>query len=182
MSSVPSVLMPALPFVFFTNELHVLPSATLQNGHPPSAIQITKQFFQEQIEDLRTEFFQVQSMGSATAEEWIKGLDGRGKEWRSDVGRWEKWGAGGGIARMRGVEQSAVPTRTATPSTTGIMITHNPHPTNADNPAFLPNNTLHLPAQLQSQIHQTPQPIHTAFRKSRLVPKSMIVRVHLTHY
>lgn len=162
--------MPALPFVFFTNELHILPPATLQNGQPPSTIQITKHFFQRQIEELNSEFSEVQSMGAATAEEWIKGLDERGKEQRNDAGRWEKWQASGGVARMRGLEphegvNSAAPTRTATPSTTGTMFTHFPQPTNSYNPAFQPNNPTQLPGQIQAQVHQLPQPIQTSFRK-----------------
>ncbi|KAG0648060.1 hypothetical protein D0Z07_5920 [Hyphodiscus hymeniophilus] len=167
-SSVPSVLMPALPFVFMTNELHIIPTATLQNGQSSSTVQITKLFFKEQIEDLKTEFSQVQSMGTATAEEWIKGLDGRGKEWRNDAGRWEKWEASGGIARMRGIEQyenvkSAVPTRTATPSATVALFPHNPHSTTGHKPMIQSSNTMQQDGQIRSQVHQLPQLIQTSF-------------------
>ena len=161
--------MPALPFVFFTNELHVLPLATLQNGQPPSTIKVTKQFFQHQIEDLKNEFSQVQSMGAATAEEWIKGLEGRGKERRNDAGRWEKWEASGGVARMRSMEHhegmmSAGPTRIATPST-GTTFTHISHTTNGRNPILQTNNPTQIPGQAQNQVHQMPQSIQTSFRK-----------------
>jgi hypothetical protein len=159
-SSVPSVLMPALPFVFLTNELHIIPPTTLQNGQPPPTTQITKHFFQRHIEELKSEFSQVQSMGSAAAEEWIKGLEERGKQWRNDAARWEKWEASGGFARMRGLEshegvKSAVPTRTATPSTTA----------NGGNHVFETNHSMQLPGQIPTQVHQFPQPIQTSFRK-----------------
>ena len=159
--------MPALPFVFFTNELHVLPPSTLQNSQPPPTIQITKHFFQRQIEELKGEFSTVQSMGMATAEEWIKGLDERGKERRNDAGRWEKWEVSGGAARMRGLEphegaRSVAPTRTASPST---MFAHIPHQTNGLSVAFEPQNPIQLPGQALSQVQQLPQPIQTSFRK-----------------
>jgi hypothetical protein len=162
--------MPALPFIFVTNELHVLPPATLQSGQPPPTIQITKQFFQHHIDDLKAEFSQVQSLGSATAEEWIKGLDERGKERRNDAGRWEKWESSGGVSRMRGLEphegvKIAAPTRTATPSTTGTITTHVSHPTNGHNTVFQSHNSTQLAGQIPSQIHQLPQPIQTSFRK-----------------
>lgn len=43
-------------------------------------------------------------MGSATAEEWLKGLDGRGSERRNDASRWENWAtASEGLCLMRNV-------------------------------------------------------------------------------
>ena len=96
--------MAALPFIFITNELHVIPAATLQNGNPPSTIQMTKHYFKPHIEAIKEEFNNVKSMGSATAEEWLKGLDDRGKERRNDAARWERWEASGGVMRMRSAE------------------------------------------------------------------------------
>ena len=160
--------MPALPFVFLTNELHIISPATLQNGPPPPTIQITKNFFQRQIEELKIEFSQVQSMGAATAEEWIKGLEERGKERRIDAGRWEKWEASGGVARMRSLElhervKNTALTRNATPSTAGMMII--PQPANDSHYVFNSNESTQLPAQIPTQVHQLPQPIQTSFRK-----------------
>jgi hypothetical protein len=166
-SSVPSILMPALPFVFLTNELQVLPAATLQNGHAPPASQITKQFFHPQIEEIKNEFSEVQAMGTATAEEWIKGLDERGKKQRSDAARWEKWEANGGVIRMRTLEphegiKSSAPTRTSTPSTTSTTFAHITQQTNGHNPAFQQHTSIQ---QMQGQVNQLHHPIHTSFRK-----------------
>ena len=158
--------MSALPFVFFTNELQILPTATLQYGHPPSTIQMSKHFFQKQIEDLKTEFSEVQSMGTATVEEWIKGLDGRGKERRNDAARWEKWEASGGVLRMRGTEQhedvkSAAPLPKAASSEDANVL----HQFDDHNSVAQYNRSLHLLGQIPSEVHQLPQPIQTSFRK-----------------
>lgn len=150
--------MAALPFVFLTNELHVLPLATLQSGTPPPTIQMTKNFFQPQIEDIKKEFMEVKSMGSATAEEWLKGLEDRGKERRNDSVRWERWEASGGVARMRSTEPQA----TAKPATQATNFTLSvTTPSNGHVPT-LPDRNPSVP-----QASRLPPPIHTSLRKSR---------------
>ncbi|OBT61325.1 hypothetical protein VE03_09541 [Pseudogymnoascus sp. 23342-1-I1] len=103
-SSVPSPLMAALPFIFLTAELHVVASTTLQQGQPPTNMQIGKYFYKPHVEDIKQEFFRVKALGSGTAEEWIKGLETRGKDKRLDLVRWERWESSGGLQRMRSKE------------------------------------------------------------------------------
>ncbi|RDW88130.1 hypothetical protein BP6252_00162 [Coleophoma cylindrospora] len=112
-SAVPTPLLAALPFVHLTNESHVIPTAILQKGHePPPSIQIKKHFFKQNVENLKQEFLDVKAnMGTATLEEWLKGLDDRGKEIRNDAARWERWEASGGVARMRRVEPNEIQIR-----------------------------------------------------------------------
>ncbi|KAK7719594.1 hypothetical protein SLS64_001771 [Diaporthe eres] len=55
------------------------------------------------VEALKQEFFSVKAMGAATVEEWLKGLEGRGHERRSDALRWENWTASGGLSQMKNV-------------------------------------------------------------------------------
>lgn len=43
----------------------------------------------------------MKAMGAATVEEWLKGLEGRGHERRTDALRWENWAASGGLSQMR---------------------------------------------------------------------------------
>ncbi|TGJ82714.1 hypothetical protein E0Z10_g6049 [Xylaria hypoxylon] len=50
---------------------------------------------------IQEELNSVRAMGEATAEEWLKGLEGRGKEHRADSLRWEKFEMFGGLIRMR---------------------------------------------------------------------------------
>jgi hypothetical protein len=105
-SSVPSPLIPALPFILLTPELHVIASIALQNGPPPPQIQYAKQFYKPHVEDIKLEFFKVKAMGSGTAEEWLKGLDNRGKDIRNDVARWERFEHIGALQRMRDQEMA----------------------------------------------------------------------------
>jgi hypothetical protein len=98
--------MAALPFVFVTNDVHIISSATLQNAQAPTHIQIAKNFFKPHVEDIKTEFFEIKAMGAGTAEEWLKGLDKRGKEKRNDAFKWERWEQISGVRRMRTGERA----------------------------------------------------------------------------
>ncbi len=104
LSSVPSPLIVALPFIFITNDLHIISSATLQNAQ--GAAQVAKLFFKPHVEDIKKEFFEIKAMGPGTAEEWLKGLDKRGKEKRNDAFKWERWEQTGGVRRMQSSERT----------------------------------------------------------------------------
>ncbi|KAK2624237.1 hypothetical protein QTJ16_006187 [Diplocarpon rosae] len=131
-SSIASPLMAALPFIFLTNELHVVSSDTLRSAQRPPSVQITKYFFNLQVEDIKKEFEEVKTMGSATAEEWLKGLDRRGQDRRNDAARWERWDKNGGIERIRSLHKvqqpksvlPQVPLATTLPKNTSLP----PHP------------------------------------------------------
>ena len=160
--------MAALPFVFLTNELHVIPSATLQNGQHPVGIQITKHFFQQHIEEIQKDFLEVKEMGSATVEEWLKGLDDRGKERRNDAARWERWEISGGVARMRNLEAHEVgmpDTRASSLAPVTASRHFTPLPvTNGTIPIFQGHNQ-HSTQYPPPQLPAMPQPIHNSFRK-----------------
>ena len=102
-SSFPSTLAAALPFVFVTQELNAISPATMERSQTPSNTSLTKIFWSQHVEALKHEFFSVKAMGSATVEEWLKGLEGRGHERRSDALRWENWAASGGLTQMKNV-------------------------------------------------------------------------------
>lgn len=99
-SSIPSCLIPALPFTFIDDKMRIIPPALLQTGHLATKLPITKIFLSSHVVAIREEFASVRAMGEATAEEWIKGLEGRGKEHRADSLRWEKFEMSGGLNRM----------------------------------------------------------------------------------
>ncbi|RFU33371.1 hypothetical protein B7463_g2962, partial [Scytalidium lignicola] len=167
-SSVPSPLMAALPFVFFTNDLHVIPQTTLETGQPPSAIQITKHFLKQHVEQIKQEFFEVKSIGSAAAEEWLKGLDDRGKERRNDALRWVRWEASGGLTRTRGAgpNETAQNSAQIQPSSVPLVASNSVSSTSSIAiPVFQSGDVVHEPGHVPSQI-QLPkglQPVQGSF-------------------
>ncbi|TGO43097.1 hypothetical protein BHYA_0003g00510 [Botrytis hyacinthi] len=169
-SSVPSPLMPALPFLFLTNELHVIPATALQNNQPPSTTQITKYYLKKHIEGIKDEFESVKAMGSATIEEWLKGLEDRGKERRNDSARWERWEANGGIVRIKTPDHhdpskqipAAITSNTDSIPTKGQQVLINSGPK-------LPN---HMPdTRSLPQIPKSLPAIHTSFPANIPVPR-----------
>lgn len=162
--------MAALPFVFLTNELHVLPSATLQSGQHPPSIQITKQFSNSQVEEIKQEFETVKAMGSATVEEWLKGLDERGKGQRNDASRWERWEASGGVERIRssGAHETGKSEKypVTTSSSADLLPALNGHTT-----VYSGYNANHQPTPQPTQYpanqsNPLPMPVHNMLRKS----------------
>lgn len=100
-SDFPSPLIAALPFIFITAEFHIASAAVLQQGPPPANIQISKCFLTEHVDAIKAEFVQVKSMGPGTTEEWLKGLEERGRSRKNDAAKWERWELNGGVERMQ---------------------------------------------------------------------------------
>ncbi|EEH43721.2 uncharacterized protein PADG_00010 [Paracoccidioides brasiliensis Pb18] len=100
-SLLPSVLIPSLPFAFFTPSMHFASSVTLRNNQPPTDMILTKYFYKPHVDDMRRKFEDVKSLGPAATEEWIKGLEGNGKDKLADVARLEQWEASGGLRSIR---------------------------------------------------------------------------------
>lgn len=93
--------MPALPFIFMTQELQALSPTTLERGDLPPNTSLTKIFWSPDVESVTEEFEVVRKLGSAATEEWLKGLDGRRRERQNDSARWENWAASGAIIQMQ---------------------------------------------------------------------------------
>jgi hypothetical protein len=105
-SLIPLPLISALPFVYLTNELHVIPSATISLGTAeyPVGIQITKCFLRQHVKELQREFIEEKDMESAVTEEWLEKLHTRSRARVDDTARWERWQASGGLARLRALQ------------------------------------------------------------------------------
>lgn len=73
----------------------------MQAGARPPNTQVTKFFWSEHINQIKNEFEQVKVLGSAATEEWVKGLEIRGKQALADASRWEKWQLAGGLNQVR---------------------------------------------------------------------------------
>ncbi|KAI1039204.1 hypothetical protein LB503_013531 [Fusarium chuoi] len=106
-SSFPSVLLPALPPVLVDADMHVIHPRAIQAGTVQPHIQVTKLFWSEHVEQIKLEFQNVKALGSAAAEEWIKGLEIRGKQALADASRWEKWASTGGMAQFQALKTAA---------------------------------------------------------------------------
>lgn len=100
-SSIPSALLPALPFAFFTSTLDYVSPITVQANSPPPNITMSKYYYQDHLDDIKRNFEDVRALGGSTAEEWFKGLEGTGKDMLADALRWERWDAEGGISRVQ---------------------------------------------------------------------------------
>jgi hypothetical protein len=98
--SVPSILLPALPFVLTTDDIQVLSPSALGKGQFQVSSPLTKIFLSKHVAALKDEFLSVKNFGTGAAEEWLKGLEERGKEQRVDADRWEKWETNGGLRQL----------------------------------------------------------------------------------
>ncbi|KAK4235793.1 hypothetical protein C8A03DRAFT_17505 [Achaetomium macrosporum] len=98
--SIPSALLPALPFIFLSQYLDAFSPTTLKQSQLPAELQVTKWFLASDVEALEKEFVRVKEMGQGTVSEWLKGLESRGSDMQHEASKWEKWEASGGIAKM----------------------------------------------------------------------------------
>ena len=81
--------------------MHLVLFTTLRSSSPPAGVQLTKIFYQQHLDELKWKFEEVKSLGSATAEEWFKGLGNSGKDRLADAARWEQWEAAGGFEALK---------------------------------------------------------------------------------
>ncbi|KAL2261851.1 hypothetical protein VTK26DRAFT_3171 [Humicola hyalothermophila] len=99
--SIPSAVVPAVPFVFLTQDLHIFSAASLEQAQLPADAQLAKRFSLSDVEALKQEFLQVKDMGEGTVAEWLKGLPGRGNDMQHAASKWEKWEHSGGLTKVR---------------------------------------------------------------------------------
>jgi hypothetical protein len=92
--------MPGLPFAFFTPSLNFVTSLTLRSTAPPPNLQLTKYYFQPQIDKLQRKLDDAKALSLAAAEEWYKGLEMSGKQMLADAARWEQWEVSGGLLSL----------------------------------------------------------------------------------
>ncbi|KAM7214683.1 hypothetical protein V8F06_009933 [Rhypophila decipiens] len=178
MPTIPSAILPALPFVLLGRDLVVIPGGTLEPNQPPSGLQVTKLYSSADVEALEKELATVKEMGPGTVDEWLKGLAGRGNELRHEASKWEKWEISGGLARMRrqlypGYEPPKVPVRDSdspTRSTPTRLSSRSPLSTIVRHPS--------LPSRPERTIEQVAE--LKAARKSEIERRAMRLDPPLT--
>lgn len=79
---------------------HYIGHNLLRNQATPPSLQLTKHFYIPTIDRLKHNFEDVKALGSASAEEWIKGLASQGQESLEDIIRWEQWESKGGLRKV----------------------------------------------------------------------------------
>lgn len=145
-STVPSLLVPAMTFAFFTPAMYYVSSSSLRGSQPPPGLSLTKYYPKAQIEEMKRKFEEVKLLGPATAEEWIKGLEGEGKEKMADAARWEQWELAGGLRSLQPAPYHQHERNS--PQTTDF---HTSVPVNTNDPAHVtngrPTNALRSPVE-----------------------------------
>lgn len=168
--------MAALPFVFLTSDLHVISPTALENGQLPPDVKIAKHFLKNHVEEIKQEFFEVKSMGSAAAEEWLKGLEDRGKQRRNDAARWVRWEASGGLKRSRdigshGIQGHTVQVESSSAAPAPPVSVNMALPSSNAIPVFQSGDVMQEPGHTpnQTQLSKGPQPLqsgpHSGFGK-----------------
>ncbi|KAK8197244.1 uncharacterized protein BKA78DRAFT_75054 [Phyllosticta capitalensis] len=99
--AVNSALLAALPYVFVTQNLHVVPSTVISSTSSiPTNVKISKWYWRDHVRDIQRQSEEARSLGPAAGEEWLKGLEHVGKQRLIDAERWERW------ERTRGMQES----------------------------------------------------------------------------
>ena len=116
-----SVLLPGLPYAYFTPDLNFVTSITLRASSPPFGLELTRYYFQAQVDHLKEELVDVAKLGQGAAEEWQKGLDTTGRQKMDDAKRFEHWEATGGLhGLLRSKVTSSLPTKPPPPALSSI--------------------------------------------------------------
>ena len=157
-SSIPSALLPALPFGFFTTTLDYISPIVLQANSPPPNVTMSKYYFQDHLDEIKRKFEEVRNLGASTAEEWYKGLEGTGRERLADALRWERWDAEGGVQQVHAFRVArSKPPATYSPVATSLL--HQPPSTlQLNTPSQPPALTSPAVTQPLTLSHLPPQP------------------------
>lgn len=99
-SPFPRYLKPALTFALVTSSNHFIPSTLVRTNTAPITLLLTKVYYKPHLQAMESRLEEVKELGTATAEEWIKGLDREGKDRLNDSARWEQWEAKGGLKKV----------------------------------------------------------------------------------
>lgn len=130
----PSFLIPALPFALVSNSTHYIPNSLLHTSTPPQDTQIAKFYYKPHIRIQKRQLTEVRELGSASAEEWIKGLPGEGKDHVGDAIRWEQWEAKGGLKKVNARPPIKAATAFASAPATGNLASNDKITYNLETP------------------------------------------------
>ncbi|KAL8669672.1 MAG: hypothetical protein Q9168_005746 [Polycauliona sp. 1 TL-2023] len=99
-SDFPSFLRLALPFALVSTSMNYIPKALVRESTMPTSLELVKRFYKPHLQQMRRRLVEVRELGSASADEWSKGLAEEGLERTNDAQRWEQWEAAGGLRKI----------------------------------------------------------------------------------
>jgi len=99
-SDCPYFLLLALPFAFVSDTNHYIGHNLLRNTAAPPTPYPSKRYYKPHMGDIKRQCEDVKALGAGPAEEWTKGLAGRGQERLEDMIRWEQWESKGGLKKL----------------------------------------------------------------------------------
>lgn len=159
----PSFLIPALPFALVSDSTHYIPNSLLHTSTPPQEIQIAKFYYKPHIRIQKRQLTEVRELGSASAEEWIKGLPREGKDHVSDAIRWEQWEAKGGLKKVNARPLIKAAATFASAPATGNMASNDKITDNLETP------TSHFASHSGGQRNAVPSQTISADSASKLL-------------
>ena len=80
--------------------MNYIPNALLRESTVPPSLDLFKRFYKPHVQQIRQRLDDVQELGTASADEWSKGLGEEGRERMNEVLRWEQWEAKGGLKKV----------------------------------------------------------------------------------
>lgn len=96
-----SHLRPGLPFMFLTQSMNYVPRDVVTNSSVPIDVDLSKWYYREDLERLKSEFYQVQEAGPASTEIWFNGLVKRGDALMAEISDFERFETSGDLAKCR---------------------------------------------------------------------------------
>ncbi|KAL8995786.1 MAG: hypothetical protein Q9169_004544 [Polycauliona sp. 2 TL-2023] len=99
-SDFPSFLRLALPFALVSTSMNYIPKALVRDSTMPTSLELVKRFYKPHLQEMRRRLVDVRELGTASADEWSKGLGEEGLERTNDAQRWEQWEAKGGLKKV----------------------------------------------------------------------------------
>ncbi|KAL8860105.1 MAG: hypothetical protein Q9178_003369 [Gyalolechia marmorata] len=99
-SDFPSFLCLALPFALVSKSLNYIPNLLFRESTVPPSLELVKRYYKPHVQQIRQQLDDVRELGTASADEWGKGLPDERKERMNDALRWEQWEAKGGLKKV----------------------------------------------------------------------------------
>ncbi|KAI4281101.1 MAG: hypothetical protein L6R38_003933 [Xanthoria sp. 2 TBL-2021] len=112
-SDFPSFLRLAIPFALVSKSMNYIPKALSRESTMPPSLELVKRFYKPHIQQIRRQLVDVQELGTASTDEWSKGLDEEGHNRMDDAQRWEQWEAKGGLKKVNKRSQLKAPAHIA---------------------------------------------------------------------